>query len=64
LVPASSAHQIPVEADGQLYSFTLPSAQQPFVGAVSRCGATIIAARIVPPIPSQWWRLLSVTFAR
>lgn len=34
----------------------------PFVGVVNGCGNVITSAALVPPTPSHWWRLFSVTF--
>lgn len=43
-------------------SFPVASAHAPFVGAVSHCGNVITSATLSPPMPSNWWRLFSVTF--
>jgi hypothetical protein len=43
-------------------SFPVATAKAPFVGVVNGCGAAIVAAALVPPTPSHWWRLFSVTF--
>jgi hypothetical protein len=43
-------------------SFPVSTAKAPFIGVVNGCGNAIVSAALVPPKPSHWWRLFSVTF--
>jgi hypothetical protein len=46
------------------YTLTATAEKSTFLGLVDRCSSAIAAVRIMPPIPSHWWRLQSLTFAR
>jgi hypothetical protein len=51
-------------SDGTRYTFTATADKSTLVGLVDNCSYEISSVEIVPPIPSHWWRLQSVSFAR
>jgi hypothetical protein len=52
------------DANATTYTFTATADKSTFVGIVDNCSYPISSVLIAPPIPSHWWRLQSVTFAR
>lgn len=59
----TQSYSLDVATSTGTVSFPVASAHAPFVGVVSNCGTVITSATLVPPMPSNWWRLFSVTFA-
>lgn len=51
-----------VTTQSETAPFPVASAHAPFMGVVSRCGNVITSAALIPPMPSHWWRLFSVSF--
>jgi hypothetical protein len=50
-------------SNGTSYTFTATAGKSTFLGVIDRCSTAIPGFRILPPAPSHWWRLESVTFA-
>jgi hypothetical protein len=52
-----------VATGDQSFTFAVPAEKALFVGAIGHCSTPIVSVRVLPPVPSDWWRILSVTFA-
>jgi hypothetical protein len=60
----TQAYTLVVATGDRTFTFAVPADKALFVGAVSHCALPIASVRVLPPVPSDWWRILSVTFAR